>query len=394
MSLLSIISWVPVGLAAAGLGYQGVAFAALARFFARPGSVPARGNEPVTILKPLYGAEPRLGENLASFLAQDYAGPMQLLCGVGSSGDGAVAAVRALAGAHPQADITLTTGPRAPGSNGKIGNLVAMLPAAMHDILVLSDSDMAVAPDYLSRILAALAEPGVGAVTCLYRGRGDGGVWSRIGAAMISTSTLPAMVMGLASGIARPCMGSTIAMRRATLEAIGGFAPFANVLADDHAIGEAVAGLGLAVAVPPLLLTHAGAEASLGALWRQHLRWAATVRSIAGAGHWGSGITHALPLALLATLCHPLPGLALVMVALALRLALARFVDRIGQKSATPSWIILIADCLAFAVFVASLRNRTIDWRGHRLTMTANGQIQGHPRPQTPKCQTPNPRDP
>ena len=387
MSLLSIISWVPVGLAVAGLGYQGAAFAALARFFARTAPAPVGGTAPVTILKPLYGAEPRLAENLATFLAQDHSlseDRVQLLCGAGSAGDGAVAAVRALAAEHPEADIALTTGPRAPGSNGKIGNLVAMLPAAKHNILVLSDSDMAVSPDYLSRILAALAQPGVGAVTCLYVGRGDAGVWSRIGAAMISYGGLPSFVLGIMGGMASPCMGSTIALTRETLDRIGGFERFANVLADDHAIGEAVAALGLKVAVPPLLLTHAGAEASFRALWRQHLRWAITVRDLRPLGHSGTIVTHPLPLALLAALFHPLPGLALAAAALALRLALARFVDRIGPKSHTPGWIIPIADCLAFAVFVASLRNRTIDWRGHRLTMTANGQIQGHPRPQPP----------
>jgi ceramide glucosyltransferase len=119
-----------------------------------------------------------------------------------------------------------------------VGNLVAMMPLAAHDVLVLSDSDMVVERDYLSIVTGALEQPGVGLVSCLYTGRGDAGVWSRIGAAMISFQQTPNMVFAVTHGLAQPCMGSTIALRRDTLTAIGGFERFADVLADDHAMGR------------------------------------------------------------------------------------------------------------------------------------------------------------
>jgi ceramide glucosyltransferase len=362
------------GLAIVATAYQVAVLGLVRRFFANRGAAqpsPAA----VSLLKPLHGAEPHLTANLASFLTVAHDGPLQMVCGVNEPQDGAVGAVEALIAAHPASDIALSTGPRVRGANGKIGNLIAMLPLASHDILVLSDSDMVVDRDYLAQVLAALAQPGVGAVTCLYAGRGDGGFWSRLGAAGISYSGMPNMVVGLATGLAQPCMGSTIALRRATLEAIGGFARFADTLADDHAIGVAVAQCGLRVAVPPMLLVHAGDERSLGELWRHHLRWAVTIRGVAGAGHWGSLVTHAVPLALIATLFQPLAGGLTLIAALTARIMLAGQVDRIHGRRTALFWMIPLADCLGFVIFCASLTARKVDWRGARLTMAADGRI-------------------
>lgn len=374
MTLPQAITAGLTGLALMATAYQIVALALVRRFFAGRGAA-MPGTAAVSLLKPLHGAEPCLAANLASFLALAHDGPLQLVCGVNDPRDGAVGAVEALKSAHPGADIALSTGPRAHGANGKVGNLIAMLPLAQHDILVLSDSDMVVSRDYLAQVLAALAQPGVGAVSCLYAGRGDTGFWSQLGAAAISYSAMPNMVLGLSTGLAQPCMGSTIALHRATLAAIGGFARFADTLADDHAIGAAVAQQGLRVAIPPLLLVHAGTERSFGELWRHHLRWAVTIRGVAGAGHWGSLVTHALPLALLAALFHPLAGTLPLFAALAVRIALAGQVDRIHGRQTAPVWMIPLADCLGFVIFCASLTARTIDWRGQRLTMAPDGRI-------------------
>jgi len=374
---MNLADWIGLTLAALALiaaAYQLISLAAVMRFFAAP---PDRegGSASVTLLKPLHGNEPRLAENLATFLDSTYAGPVQLVCGVGDPGDSAVGAVDALRRAHPAADIALTTGPRAPGTNAKIGNLIAMMAMARHEILVLSDSDMAVGRDYLPTVLAALEAPGVGAVSCLYTGRGDAGFWSLLDAAIISWSGTPKVVMSIATGIARPCMGSTIAIHRETLAEIGGFARFTDVLADDYAIGEAVAALGKTVAVPPILLTHACTEASLSEVWRHHLRWAVTIRGVAPLRHLGSGIVYALPIALLAMPFAPLAGLSAAAIALATRLLVATRIDRIAGRRTAPLWLLPLADCLEFAAFLASLTARTIDWRGRRLTMAGNGRI-------------------
>ena len=260
-------------------------------------------------------------------------------------------------------------------ANAKIGNILAMMPQARHDIIVLSDSDMAVGRDYLAKLLGALEQPGTGAVTCLYTGRGDAGLWSRISAAAMSYTGLPNMVMALATSIAQPCLGSTIAIRRETLASIGGFERFADVLADDYAIGEAVAALGLKVAVPPMVLTHACAHRNLAELWHQHLRWSATIRGVAPMRHAGSGVTHALAFALLASLLLP-PGFAwLIAAALAVRVAMALKINRIAGVRTRFIVLLPLADCLEFVVFVASLVARKIDWRGSRLRIMGQGRI-------------------
>lgn len=360
--------------AGAGVAYQCVLLHSFRRWFARP-CPRDHGSAAVTLLKPLHGSEINLAANLASFLHQDHAGPVQMVCGVNGADDAALPVARSLRTACPDADIALSPGPRAPGANGKVGNLVAMMREARHPILVLSDSDISVRPEYLSQVLGALSQPGVGAVSCLYLGRGDAGVWSRIGAAALSYATMPNMVLALRFGLSQPCMGSTIALRRETLDAIGGFGRFADVLADDFAIGRAVTGLGLKVAVPPMLVTHACEEPTLPALWRHHLRWMVTLRSIVGIQHLGTIVTHALPLALLTMLFLPLTGLALAACALVLRATVKAQVDRLAGHSTSPFHLLVLADCLGLLIFLASLSARTIDWRGHRLTMAGDGLI-------------------
>ena len=278
-------------LPAIGIAYTLAAIMLVSR--ANSPSPPAPPHAPaVTILKPLHGGEPRLHANLRSTLAQEWSGEVQLICGVADADDPAVATVRAIGEAE------LVIDPRRHGANAKVSNLVNMSGHVRHDIVILSDSDIAVAPDYLRRVIAALGEPGVGAVSCLYAGRGDAGFWSALAAAGISWQFLPSVLVGMALGRARPCMGSTIAMRRETLDAIGGFERFTDRLADDHAIGEAVRALGLTIAIPAMLVTHANIERSLAEHFRHELRWAVTIRGLDPLGHLGSVVTHPFALAL------------------------------------------------------------------------------------------------
>lgn len=355
-------------LACAGIGYMLAAAIIVGRFGCLAGPAPVAA-EPVTLLKPLHGAEPRLAENLATFLDQEWSAPIEMVAGVQHADDPAIAVARALGPRiRPVIDATRH------GANAKVGNLVNMMPAATHDLLILSDSDMAAPHDYLATIAGALAEPGVGAVTCLYRGRGDAGRWSMLCAGAISYGFLPAILFGRALGLAQPCMGSTIALRRQTLQQIGGFAAFANVLADDYAIGEAVRATGRSVVIPPLVLTHAFAERSFSALWRHELRWAATTRALAPLGYIGTVTLHPVPFALLATPFAPLAGLVTLALALGVRLLLKRRIDRLCGAPTMPDRWLPVRDCLSFVVFVASFFVRSVDWRGARLRMDADGR--------------------
>ncbi len=249
-----------------------------------------------------------------------------------------------------------------------------MMSAARHDVLVVSDSDIAVGPDYLARVVAALALPGVGAVTCLYHGRGDAGGWSRLAAQGISYGFLPSVVVGLRLGLAEPCMGSTIALTRATLDNIGGFAAFADILADDHAIGVAVRVPGLHVAVPAFTVAHGCVEPSLRALVRHETRWNVTIRRLDGWGYLGHGLANPLPFALLATLLHP-AAWTLLPAALLARFAVAAAVDHATHSRPGPWWWLPARDILTFGLFIAGFLVQSVDWRGSRLRVARDGSI-------------------
>ncbi|MBA3896490.1 MAG: bacteriohopanetetrol glucosamine biosynthesis glycosyltransferase HpnI, partial [Sphingomonadaceae bacterium] len=299
----------------------------------------------------------------------------QLLCGVQRPDDPAIAIVDALRAARPGAAIDLVIDATVHGASGKISNLVNMDRRCAHPIVILSDSDIAVAPDYLARVLAALDAPGVGAVTCPYRGRDDAGFSSLLGAAGLSYQFLPGAVLAAALGLARPCMGSTIALRRETLDRIGGFGRFVDVLADDYAIGEAIHALGLSVAVAPMLVTHASAERSVAELWRHELRWGATLRDIIPAAYVSAVIAIPFPLALLGALYWPVAGAVLAGLAFASRAIIARAVDRVAGQRTALVWLLPLRDCFSLGIFIATLFVRSVDWRGQRLRMTGDGRV-------------------
>ena len=368
------LGWLAIGLAAGGIAYQLAATVILRRFFADPRPAPRRA-DPVTLLKPLHGAEPRLFDNLATFLTLDHDGPVQLVCGVQRADDPAIAVVESLCILHPHIEIDLVVDPTLHGASGKVSNLINMMAAARHPTLILSDSDIAVQPDYLSRILAELARPNVGVVSCLYRGRGDAGSWSRFGAAGLTYQFIIGVVIAVAHKLADPCMGSTIALRRETLDRIGGFQRFADTLADDHAIGQAVIALGLDLAVPAMFVTHAFDETSFAALWRHEVRWSATVRDIAFWSYVGAIIGIPLPLACLACIYAPTIGAALALAALIARFVVVRSVNAAVGEKVAPSWMAPAHDFVAFAVYVASFFVRSVDWRGAKLQMKTDGRI-------------------
>ena len=371
--IVPVLAALLVAFAVAGIIYQLASVAAVVRTLV-PAPVPLwiGPAPPVTLLKPLHGAEPRLAANLDGFIAQDYHGPRQMVFGVRDAGDGALATVEALRRAGN--DIAVVVDDARHGSNAKVSNLVNMIGAAKHDLLVISDSDIAVGPDYLARVAAALALPGVGAVTCLYHGRGDAGGWSKLAAQGISYGFLPAVIVGLRLGLAEPCMGSTIALRRSTLDAIGGFAAFADILADDHAIGVAVRVPGLHVAVPPFTVAHGCVDPSFGSLVRHELRWNVTIRRLDPSGYLGHGLVNPLPFALAAIALVPVvwPVAAAAVIA---RAAVAISVDRATGSRAGPWWWLPARDVLTFGLFIAGFLVQSVHWRGSRLRVGRDGSI-------------------
>jgi ceramide glucosyltransferase len=373
------LGWLFLLLAWAAIGCTIAATVAVWRFAAAPQPADAP-SEPVTLLKPLHGLEPCLGDNLSAFLDQDWRSPIQIVAGSNLADDPALALAQKLSPL-----IVTTAATRQIGGNAKIANLANIATAAEHDVLILSDSDIAVPRDYVRRVTAALAQPGVGAVTCIYRGRGDAGTWSRFAAAGISYQFAPSVVLSFALGAKQACMGSTIGIRRSTLQGLGGFEAFADELADDYAMGAAVRAQGMElVPVPALLLVHGSSEQSFAEIWRHELRWAVTVRGVNLAGHLGSVLTHPLPLSLLACALFPGPGTVAIAGAFLGRVVLAWSIDRWAGAKTAPLWWLPARDLLSFAVFIASFAARSVDWRGARLRIDARGRVTAEPEIRIP----------
>jgi ceramide glucosyltransferase len=370
------LGWFFVALSLIGAIYTLLAASVVGRFAgARLPSAPAL--PPVTLLKPLHFDEPGLEDDLETFLSQDYPAPIQIVFGVQHEHDPAIAVVRHLAARHPGIDMTLVIDSRRYGSNAKICNLINMAEQAMHDTLVLSDSDIAVPRDYLRRVVGALLQPGVGAVTCPYTGRAGASAWSTLAAMGTSYDFLPGLVFGSWWGMADACLGSTIALRRATLAQVGGFEAFSNYLADDYEIGRAVRARGLRVQVLPLAVTHRCSEDTFAALFHHELRWSRTVRVLRPWSHLGSAITFPLPLAVagLALLgAWPIPVAALLLAGLA-RLTLRNRVEKAFSAVSGPAWLLPVRDTLSLTVFLASFFGQKVAWRGSRYEVEASGAM-------------------
>jgi len=362
--------------AALGIVYTVLAGALIGRFFARTTSEPT-SYPAVTIVKPLHGHERTLLSNLSSFCQQDYPGPLQFLFGVHDSEDPALQTVEQLRLLHPEAHITVVADARLYGPNRKMSNILNMLPEAQHDVLVFADSDVSVGPSYLRNVVGELQKPGVGLVTCVYRGQPDPGFWPRLSAKATNYQFLPGVVTGLALGMARPCFGQTIAMRRETLEKIGGFAQFVHHLAEDHAIGEAVRMIGEKVVIPPFTVSHACVETSAAKLIAHELRWSRTIRTIDPIGHLGSSLMHPLAFALLAVALSGGAAWAWPLAAAALlaRLVLKVQSDHALRQARRDLWLLPFWDVVSFWIFVASFFSKRVIWRGFSFKVDGDGLL-------------------
>ena len=237
------------------------------------------------------------------------------------------------------------------------------------------DSDIEVGPHYLSMLVAALGQPGVGAVTCVYHGVAGGGLWSRLSAIAMNTHFLPDAVTALSLNLAQPCFGASIAVHRATLLAIGGFAAFVDSLADDYMIGRAVRSAGHRVFVPPFTVGHVCFANDFNTLLGQQVRSARTIRSIDPLGHAGAVLAHPFPLALIAAFLGSSVGIALSSVALACRILLAFCVGRAFRLKQQDYLLIPLQEIILFAFYILSFLGRGVTWRGRRYVVSSDGRL-------------------
>lgn len=366
-----------IALAFAATGYACVALWAVMKGSRKkqPASPHADTPPPASILKPLHGAEPRLYENLRSFCLQTHPA-YQLVFGVRDPDDPAIAVVERLKTEFPRRSITMVIDPRVHGANFKVSNLMNMLPHAQHGLLVLADADIHVQPDYLARVTAPLADPGVGIVTCLYYGVAGSSFWSRLGRLFIDDWFAPSVKLSHAFGSTRFAFGSTIALRRDALAAAGGFEALRDMLADDFWLGELTRRVGLRTVLSDVVVGTDVSESKLKDLWSHELRWLRTIRSIAPAGFAMTFVCFTSPLLLLGLFLAPGPAsLCLTALGGAARVLLHFLQRRISDQAFAWHEVLLIPlrDTLLLMEWATALAGWRVRWRGQVLHARGDG---------------------
>jgi ceramide glucosyltransferase len=334
------------------------------------------GLPPVTILKPLCGAEPETYECLRSFCDQTYP-QFQVIFGVSDSTDPAVAIVERLQSEFPRRDLHLTIDRRQHGSSRKVSNLINMMPDARHDFLVLSDSDVRVKRDYLAKIVAPLLDGSVGIVTCAYRGCPRPGLWSLLGSLFINEWFMPSVRVAALAGSRSFAFGATIAIRRQVLASIGGFLSIANQLADDYRLGELTRRLGLRTVLSEVVVETCVAERSFGELVRHELRWLRTIRALRPVGYGFSFVTFGVPVAILGAVLAGGAAATLPMLAItALARILLHFATRRPGTSLVQLAVLPVRDVLSLSLWAWSFVTRHVHWREDRYQVTRDGSAQ------------------
>ncbi|MHB1701857.1 MAG: bacteriohopanetetrol glucosamine biosynthesis glycosyltransferase HpnI [Acidobacteriaceae bacterium] len=383
-------------LAVCGLAYYLVALWS-ARSFACSGKAQPEEQPPgVSILKPMKGHDPGIYAGLVSHCIQNYSGEYEIIFGVGSLQDPAVAAVHQLQQDFPQVKIRVVECPLRLGTSGKVSNLAQMLPHATHRHLVVNDSDILVSPNYLANIMAGFGASAsgrkVGLVTAPYIGHtgaasssaGAGssrvGIWSKMEALGISTDFLPGVLTArkIEGGI-RFGLGSTLAFTREALSAIGGLEPLADYLADDYELGARIAAKGYEVVLSREVVATSIPAYSLRGFWEHQLRWARSTRDSRKLGYLGLLFTFGLPWAILNCVASgfALWSFSLLSVVLFARVAVALIVG-VGilrdEQVLRDLWLLPLRDVLALLLWAWSYADDIVIWRGEKFHLR-NGKL-------------------
>lgn len=327
---------------------------------------------PVSILKPVYGKDPGFYSAIRSQACEKFP-EFEILFGIRRPDDPAREDVERLMAEFPARPIRIvlctTSAP-----NLKVGSLIDLAREARHPILIVNDSDISVPAEYIRRVIAPLADPGVGMVTCLYRAEAHD--WpSRFEALAIATDFAPSTLVAQMFGVADFGLGSTMAFRRADLDRIGGFQAIGDYIADDYQLGHKLHALGMRNIISEVIVsTRLSAGSWLGA-WNHQVRWARTIRLSGGLGYAGLPITYATVWAVIAAL-FGLWWIALTLLAIRFAMSIVSGWLLLGSADVLKYfYAIPVRDLCGVAVWAAGLFKNEVVWRDQRLTLDAQGKI-------------------
>ncbi len=374
-------------LALCGIAYYLVSLYAVWAFLRRKYPIAVALTPPISILKPLRGADPRAYECFRSHCLQDYP-DYELIFGVSEADDSAVPLIQRLMQEFPERRIRLVICPQALGANRKVSNLIQMLPEARHAVLLINDSDIRVPRDYLRRVVAPLADPAVGLCTALYRGIPGRTIWSKLEALSIADFVGSVLIAHRFAPSFHYGFGSTLCLRRDALDKTGGFERLADYLADDHQLGTNLVAAGYRVFLSDVIVETALPDYDLRGFWNHQLRWARTVRDASPRGYVGMLLALGVEWAALAVIISGAAvwSLALFFAAALLRLdavlAVALFVTH-DHSIWRRIWLVPLRIAQGAAVWVASFFSDTVVWRGEEFSLHS-GRLTPKPKRDLP----------
>ena len=333
----------------------------------------------VTLLKPLKGADAETAACLRSWLAQDYRGRVQVLFGVASAEDPACGIVRELLREFPQADAELLVCSAMGGANAKAAKLAQLEPHARHDIIVISDADVRVPPDFLASLVAPLRDASIGLVNPFYMLANPATVAMRWEALAINADFWTSVLQSRRLGPMQFALGAAMAVRRDRLQRVGGFAALANHLADDYELGRRIAATGARIALCPVAAECREAPQGWAVVWRHQLRWARTIRVCQPLPYAFSLTTNVTLWTTLWWLSCPTATATLTaLAAIALRVLTAADSQwrLTGLLAHLPwCWLAVVKDLLQALLWALSFLGDTVEWRGERYRVTRGGEL-------------------
>jgi ceramide glucosyltransferase len=361
-----------LALAALPSVYYLVAIYSAHRFFRTARRPTGEFTPPVSILKPVRGLDPASYENFATFCRQDYA-DYEIVFAVADEDDPAIEVIRRLIAVFPDRSIRLLIGAPNLGPSSKVNKLCRLAREARHDILVISDSDIRVAPDYLRSVVAPLRDPRVGAVTCLYVGITDGRLASELEALSIATDFAAGVLTAWQLQGVRFALGATMATTRERLREIGGFEALVTYCAEDYQLGRRIAEHGYLVELPAHIVESECAVRTLREYLGHQLRWAIAIRHSRPWGYAGLALTQGQLWVAVATAAMPTAAVAASYVTayFALRLLMAWSVARWGLDGQVVRkwWLLPVRDALGLGVWCAAFFKNRIQWRGREFIL-------------------------
>jgi ceramide glucosyltransferase len=366
--------------AAAPLAYYILASVAAVRFFRRERAKnPANFTPPVSLLKPLRGVDLGSYENFTSFCRQDYP-EYEILFGVNDAADPAVPLIQRLSAEFPARKIRLIVGSEQPGANRKVAKLASLAHEARYEILVLSDGDVRVGPNYLLEVVAPFASEETGAVTCFYRGIAEKNLGAELEAVATSSDFFAGVLMAEWMEGITFALGASIATTKRWVAKIGGFEAIADMLADDYELGNRIARTGGKVVLSRESVWTMYPAQTLRGFWEHQVRWARTVRMCRPGSYFGLVFTHGLPWALLAAMVAPARWIsaAYLLAYLVLRLVMAWCVGVWGVRDEIlrrKLWLMPLRDAITFVVWLASFASNRITWGGAEYTMQGRQMV-------------------